>query len=92
MPVKPRLQCISVNRPLALDNNASLLKKADNINWADKTELTDYIDLLYVSPNSDTYLYVKCDCGIDYIYTEKSDVPSDDVTCSCGRNVIKYGA
>lgn len=92
MPTKPRLQYISVKRPLALDGNTSIVKKSDNTNWSNKTELTDFIDLLYVSPSSDTYLYAKCDCNLDYIYVEKADVPGDDVVCSCGRNVIKYGS
>ena len=96
MATKPRIQYQAQERPLALDNDAAIVRKKVNkttfVNWANKTELTDFIDALYVHPLSDTYLYVICQCGTEYPYTTKANVPSSNVTCSCGRKIIEYGS
>lgn len=92
MATKPRLGFTSNKRPQPLDDNAPIVKKNDNTLYANKTELTDYIDLLYVHPSSDTYLYAECECGIEYEYATKNDVPASDVTCTCGRRIIEYNS
>lgn len=93
MPTKPviKYQCKAAV-PVALNPNAIVMKKVGQsyVNWENKTELTDFIDLLYVPPTSDTYMYAICCCGKDYIYTTKDDVPATDVTCTCGKKVIEY--
>jgi len=93
MPTKPILQYRGgPERPLTLDGNKAIVKQSDGNLWANKTALTDYIDSLYVPPTSDTYLYVVCQCGTAYTYMLKADVPSSNVTCSCGRKIIEYSS
>lgn len=96
MATKPRIQYKADERPLTLDDNSAIVKRRVNkttfVNWENKTELTNFIDTLYVHPQSDTYLYVICQCGIEYPYVNKANVPSSNVTCSCGRKVIEYGS
>ena len=95
MPVKPIIYYEANVVPTELHNNSAIVrKKVDEttyVNWANKAELTDFIDLLYVHPLSDTYLAITCQCGREYNYTAKADVPKGDVACSCGREVIVYG-
>ena len=94
MPTKPVIQYVGAKNSTNIEPFAIVRKKIDKttyINWMDKTEFTDFVDLLYVHPRSDTYVYVVCGCGLEYIYTTKVDVPASDVTCSCGRKIIEYG-
>ena len=95
MAIKPRISYVAQLRPLTLDANASVVrKKVDEstmVNWANKTELTDFVDSLYVHPSSNSYVWIKCQCGIEYNYATKTAVPSGNITCACGRRVIKYG-
>jgi len=67
------------------------VSKTSYVNWTDKTEFTNYVDTLYVPPTSDCYVYIKCQCGIEYEYENKTAVPESNLTCSCGRKVIEYG-
>lgn len=60
-------------------------------NWANKTEMTDFVDQLFVPPTSDSYINIVCSCGLEYDYVDKAAVPSVDLDCSCGRKLIKYG-
>jgi len=94
MAIKPRVEYRAQLRPLNLDDNASIVKKKINkthyVNWANKTELTNYIDSLYVHPSSDTYLFIVCQCGNQFSYSNKTNVPSSNVTCNCGRKAIEY--
>jgi len=96
MAIKPVIHYHADQRPFQLDNDSPIVrKKIDKTtyeNWANKTELTDFIDSLYVPPTSDTYLCIICQCGTQYTYVDKNAVPSTDFTCSCGRKVIKYGS
>lgn len=92
MATKPVLQHVATKRPLPLDGNLPIVKQKNGDLWANKTALTNYVDTLYVHPNSDTYLHVICGCGEEYSYTTKTSVPSSDVTCTCGRKVIEYGS
>ena len=92
MATKPRIKYVSNKRPIELDDNLSIVKKSNGVKWNNKTELTNYIDSLYVHPNSDTYLYVECHCGETYTYANKSNVPSSSVTCSCSRKIIEYSS
>jgi len=82
--------------PLTAELNKSIVRmqitKTSYRDWNNKTELTDYIDTLYVPPTSDTYMFIKCQCGTEYVYATKTTVPATNVTCTCGRKVIEYGA
>jgi hypothetical protein len=82
--------------PLTPQLNVSIVRKrltkTSYRNWNNKTEFTDMIDTLYVPPTSDTYVFVKCQCGTEYAYANKTAVPSANTTCSCGRKVIEYGS
>lgn len=95
MPVSPVIKYETTVLPLNDQFNLSIVRKrtdVDYINWANKTELTDFVDSLYVPPKSDTYMYIICQCGAEYIYVTKDDVPDTNVVCSCGRNVLIYGS
>lgn len=96
MAVKPVIMFICEDRmPLVPLLNVSIvrnkLSKTNYRNWNDKLELTTYIDSLYVHPLSDCYLCVRCQCGVEYEYENKTSVPSHNITCVCGRKVIEYG-
>ena len=95
MPKKPVIKYTTNKLPVNGVLNISIVQKkiskTEYINWADKTEFTNATDLLYVPPTSDTYVYIICQCGIEYIYVDKTEVPSSNLTCSCGRKVIEYG-
>ena len=94
MAYKPRLKFqAEANYPLTLKNESLIIKRvAKNTyeNFADKIDLTDYIDTIYDPPTSDTYLQAICSCGIDYSYATKTAVPAANVTCSCGRKILEY--
>jgi hypothetical protein len=82
--------------PLTPQLNVSIVrKKLTKTSYRDynnKTELTDYVDTLYVPPTSDCIVYVKCQCGAEYEYANKTAVPSVNLTCACGRKVVEYGS
>ena len=90
MAIKPRIQ---YKDAVTLPNEITqkpLIRKKSGTNWADKAELTDYVDSLYVAPTSDTYLQAICRCGEEYSYASKEDVPATDFDCSCGREIFEY--
>ncbi len=96
MPTKPVVKYTTVEIPVEGDLNVSIVRKkvtkTDYVNWADKQEFTDAVDMLYVPPTSDTYVYIICQCGQEYIYANKTEVPSSSLTCPCGRKVIEYSS
>ena len=95
MAVKPIIKYQASSIPINSALNVSIVqKKVDPttfVNFANKTELTDFIDLLYVPPTSDTYLEIVCQCAVEYVYAVKEDVPATNLVCDCGRKVIEYG-
>jgi len=90
MAIKPRIQYKDTVFLPSEITQKPLIRRRDGINWADKAELTDYVDSLYVAPTSDTYLQAICKCGLEYSYTTKEDVPDTDFDCSCGREIFEY--
>lgn len=96
VPTKPVVKYTTIEVPINGNLNVPIVRKkvtkTEYVNWADKTEFTDAVDLLYVPPTSDTYVYIICQCGQEYIYVDKTEVPSSNLTCSCGRKVIEYGS
>lgn len=60
-------------------------------NFNDKAELTAFIDSIKPSRRVDGYLGITCSCGKQYDYAVKNNVPSSNVVCSCGRDVLIYG-
>jgi hypothetical protein len=90
---KPRISYIASHVPVGLLNRSIAQHKIDSTNyrnWHNKNELTSYIDTLYNHPQSDTYLAIRCQCGKEYNYVTKNDVPASNVTCECTRKVIEY--
>jgi hypothetical protein len=73
--------------PLAAQKCAVL--KRNGSYYQNKKELTDYVDQLFVPPTSDTYLHVKCSCGLEYQYS-KDTVPVTNLNCSCGNKLFEY--
>ena len=82
--------------PLTTMMNISVIRKRisknNYVNFTDKADLVDFVDSLYEPPTSDTYLQAICSCGMDHSYTTSADVPSSDLTCTCGRVILKYGS
>jgi hypothetical protein len=37
-----------------------------------------------------TLLLLNCLCGKEYRYPTNDDIPTESVTCECGRSIIKY--
>ena len=95
MPRKPVVKYTTKAVPIDGDLNVSIVRnkisKTDYVNWENKQEFTDAVDQLYAPPTSDTYVYIICQCGHEYIYTDKTEVPSSSLICTCGRKVIEYG-
>ena len=60
-------------------------------NYNDKAELVAFVDSIKASRRVDGYVGVTCSCGNKFDYATKNDVPSTDVICSCGRDVLIYG-
>lgn len=80
--------------PLTQQLNTSIIRKkvskTEYRNWDSKTELTDFVDTIYKPPTSDCYIFVKCQCGKEYEYIDKTEVPSENLTCTCGRKILQY--
>lgn len=95
MPRKPVIKYQANKIPIEGELNVAIVRKVisktEYVNWADKTEFTNAVDQLYVPPTSDTYVYIICQCSIEYIYADKTEVPSSNLTCTCGRKIIEYG-
>lgn len=94
MPTKPVIQLIDHAKPLGLVDGCIFRKrisKTEYVNWINKTELTDFVDSIWVHPLSDTYVYIVCCCKREYRYITKADVPASNVVCPCGREIITYG-
>ena len=96
MPTKPVIKYQAARMPLDTALNSSIacmqVSSTENRNWNNKAEFTDYVDQLYVPPSSDTYVYIICQCGAEFVYATKADVPSSNVVCDCGRKVLIYGS
>lgn len=95
MATKPRITYLATGlMPLRGVLNTSIsrkkIDKSTYRDWQEKNELTSFIDTLYVDPKSDTYLLIICQCGTEFNYATKSDVPTSSVICNCGRNVLIY--
>lgn len=75
--------------PLELSNR-SLICKRDGSEFANKQELTDFVDTLYVPPTSDTYILANCSCSRNYSYATKEDVPEENINCVCERKILEY--
>ena len=91
MAIRPRISYVAEKSPLKhIPIVRKKISKTDYINWKNRLELVTFIDSIFQHPNSDTYLYIKCNCNKEYVYSSKSDVPFGDIICSCGRIVLKY--
>ena len=90
MAIKPRVKFVGKAKlPLAMSK--PIVIKRDGTNWANRSELQDFVDEQYVPPKSDTYLLAVCSCGEEFSYAEKDDVPDTEVNCVCERPILKYG-
>jgi hypothetical protein len=95
MPTKPVIQYLDSKRPIEITNGCLVRKKIDKttyVNWMNKAEFTNYVDQLYVNPQSDTYVDIICSCSKEYAYTTSADVPATNLVCACGRQLITYGS
>ena len=94
MAYKPRVKYqANAIFPLKIDDLPIVRKrisKNDYVNFANKKDLTDFIDALYNPPTSDTYMQVICCCGQEFNYTTITEVPDSKITCSCGKVIIQY--
>lgn len=80
------VQFIASHIPL----NLSIVQKTTGGCFKDRADLIAYIDGK-ASTVTSPYLVVKCQCGKQYTYSSKDQVPASNVVCDCGRNVIIYG-
>jgi len=60
-------------------------------NFNDRQEFTDFVSTIKPSKRTDGYVGITCSCGHQYDYITKNDIPSTNVVCSCGRDVLIYG-
>jgi hypothetical protein len=67
------------------------LTETSNRNFNNKKEFTGFVNAIKPSKRVDGYVGITCSCGHQYDYATKNDVPSTDVVCSCGRDVLIYG-
>lgn len=68
------------------------ISKRECRNYNDKQEFTDYVDSINASPTVDGYVSIICCCGKEYDYANKTEIPSSNLTCDCGRKLIVYGS
>jgi len=68
------------------------LTNSSDRNFNDKAEFTAFVDSIRPSLRVDGYVGVTCSCGKKYEYAAKNDVPSSNVVCTCGRDVLIYGS
>ena len=43
-----------------------------------------------ITDGQSTYLEIDCECGKIYEYETKEDIPSENVVCECGNEIITY--
>lgn len=60
-------------------------------NFNNKTEFTNYVDSIKASQTVDSYVGITCSCGKKYDYATKNAIPSSNVVCTCGRDILIYG-
>ena len=67
-----------------------LSDKSDR-NYNDKAEFVTFVDTIKPSIRVKGYVGITCSCGAEYDYATRNDVPSTNVVCPCGRDVLIYG-
>ncbi len=83
---------VASNNPFQL--NISVVQKRESNkyrNWLNKDELVNYIDSLPVSNGVESYIHIKCHCGLEHKFLTKDDVPDKNFNCKCNRKIIEYG-
>ncbi|MDD5649592.1 MAG: hypothetical protein PHF86_04130 [Candidatus Nanoarchaeia archaeon] len=82
---------IASNNPFQL-NNSIVQKRESNTyrNWLNKNELIDFIDSLPVPNGVESYMYIKCHCGLEHKFSKKDDIPDKNFNCKCNRKIIEY--
>ena len=94
MAIKPVIEYkarkIPINGTLNISIVMKKITKNEYVNWKNRIELVNYIDELYAPPTSDTYLLICCQCGREYRYIDKTEIPSFNLVCQCGRKIIEY--
>lgn len=76
--------------PLIPVLNRSIVQRGTGEYFANKNDLISFIDSKSPTTNDD-YLVINCQCGKQYIYSSGDQIPSSNVVCDCGRNVLIYG-
>ncbi len=92
--MKPIVAYMAKKLPFALELPIVRKRIAQNEerNFNDKAELVAFIDAIRPSRTVDGYMGVTCSCGKQYDYVTKGDVPSSNVVCTCGRDILIYGS
>ena len=67
------------------------LSSTSDRNFNDKQEFIAFVSSIKPSRRVDGYVGITCSCGHQYDYATENDVPSTNVVCSCGRDVLIYG-
>jgi hypothetical protein len=90
--MKATVQYVASKLPVFMKDVPIVQKREGNVvvNFLNKTDLTNFIDSQGTVPDADRYLMITCQCGKIYDYVLKTDVPNANMTCPCGRCVIKY--
>jgi len=91
--VKPIIAYSAKKLPFILEMPIIRKRLSENSdrNYNDKSEFTAFVDSIKPSKTVDGYVGITCSCGKIYDYVTKNDVPSSNVVCTCGRDILIYG-
>jgi hypothetical protein len=77
--------------PLIPAFNQSVIQK-NGQKFTDRDDIVQYIESKNPKSGAPILLEAICQCGRDYSYAVKEDIPESNVVCVCGRNLLIYAS
>jgi len=80
--------------PLIPALNRSVVMKKDggvSVQFRNRDDLLSHFEDKGLAAGADVFMSITCQCGKAYNYTTRDDVPTLNLVCACGRNLILYG-
>ena len=60
------------------------------VNFTNKDDLISEIQKSTPPNNNDAIMSITCGCNRDYIFSNYSDIPANNLTCVCGQLLLAY--
>jgi len=91
--MKAIVSYIANRMPINMVNISVVQKKEGHsgVNFKNRQELIDFINSKGTHKDAEHYLHICCQCSKDYLYDDENQLPTENLTCECGRKVIVYG-